>query len=95
MWNNVDRVCLNLCTAAVQQVTSEGYASTIMEDHFDVGAHYMHHVVDTVDGTSVVVEGIPHGQQFRGEYVKWSVMPKQQAPLKKSAKPSRGKAPFE
>ena len=49
-----------------------GYAQTVMEDHFDTGNHYMHHIVHTADGEDVVVEGLPHGSQFRGEWVVWN-----------------------
>ena len=38
-----------------------------MEDHFDTGDHYMNHVL-TVDGSGerVLIAGLPHDFQFRG-----------------------------
>ena len=49
-----------------------GIANTLMEDHFDVGAHFMHTIVTTADGEVFRVDaGL--GRRFVGVPMSWLV----------------------
>ena len=52
-----------------------GVANTLMEDHFDISAHFAWTVVTTDDGDTVQVD-TPHGQLYYGQRVRWVIRDK-------------------
>lgn len=68
--------------------TISGIASTIMEDHFDIGAHFMITVVHTDDGETVKVDMNSH-EQYIGQPVTWVIRDKSPAEANVTANPAQ------
>jgi hypothetical protein len=68
--------------------TISGIASTIMEDHFDIGAHFMITVVHTDDGETVKVDMNRH-EQYIGQPVTWVIRDKSAAEANLTANPEQ------
>jgi hypothetical protein len=49
-----------------------GIAHTLMEDHFDIGAHFMNTIVETEEGERIKVD-FPHHRAYTGERVSWVI----------------------
>ena len=63
-----------------------GVANSLMEDHFDVNAHYMWTLVETDAGETVKVD-TPPGERYVSQSVRWVIKDKSTAEVTNSRKP--------
>ena len=68
-----------------------GIANTVMEDHFDIGAHFMFTLVETDDGEVIKVD-TPHRERYVGERVSWVI--KDKTPAERASSKHRDQQTF-